>query len=60
MKRYLVFAGDKWYPSGGWDDFKGDFNTIEEGKESLISIGPDWWHIVDSNTGHIVYQDYKK
>lgn len=30
MKKYLLFAGDDHYPSGGWEDFICDGNTIEE------------------------------
>lgn len=29
MKRYLTFIGAVYYPSGGMNDFKGDFNTID-------------------------------
>jgi hypothetical protein len=32
MKRYLVFFGQAYYPSGGWADFIGDFDDIEEAK----------------------------
>lgn len=30
IKRYLTFIGTIYYPSGGMDDFKGDFDTLEE------------------------------
>ena len=30
MKRYLLFAGDNYYPCGGWNDFEGSFDTKEE------------------------------
>lgn len=30
MKRYLLFRGRDYYPSGGIDDLSGDFDTIEE------------------------------
>jgi hypothetical protein len=35
MKRYLVFAGDDYYPAGGWGDFQGSFDSavdIETGE----------------------------
>jgi hypothetical protein len=41
MKRYLVFAGDDFYPSGGWKDLKDSFNSFEEADlylQSIISI----------------------
>lgn len=54
MKRWLLFAGDNYYPIGGWDDFQADFDTKEEAfdkaAESVIARACDWAHIVDSQT----------
>jgi len=49
MKRFLVFAGDCYYPSGGWNDFKSDHETLSEAFEAtkVKGIG-DWWHVVDT------------
>jgi hypothetical protein len=48
MKRYILFSGDYYYPSGGWNDAKGDFDTIEE----AIRVGSraDWFHVIDTET----------
>ena len=55
MKRFLVFAGDNWYPFGGWKDFKESFDTLHEAQNYLMdSSSYDWYHIVDSSTGEIV------
>lgn len=35
MKRYLAFYGAVYYPSGGMDDFIGDFDTKEEAIEGI-------------------------
>ena len=35
MKRYLTFYGAAYYPSGGMDDFIGDFDTKEEAIECI-------------------------
>jgi len=35
MKRYLTFYGAVYYPSGGMDDFIGDFDTKEEAIEFI-------------------------
>ena len=35
MKRYLVFFGSNYYPSGGMGDFVGDFDNVEECKKAL-------------------------
>lgn len=46
MKRYLLFAGDTYYPNGGMSDFVDASDSIYE----LIQLIPDrcdWWHIFD-------------
>ena len=55
MKRYLLFAGDIYYPSGGWDDFKDSFDGVAE---AIAALGAGdrryaWFHVVDSQTGKI-------
>jgi hypothetical protein len=52
VKRFLFFANDTYYPCGGWGDFQGAFDTLEEAKAAVddcakCSRGPDWWEIVD-------------
>lgn len=61
MKRFLLFAGDWYYPSGGWDDFEKSFDTLEEARAAKIRTYPngqiywqDWGHIVDSHTAKTV------
>lgn len=51
MKRYLLFAGNYFYPLGGWNDFVGDYDTIEEALQYAVK---EWWHIVDSHTKSII------
>lgn len=57
MKRYLLFAGDYRYPKGGWNDFVDSYDSTEEARASeRLSPGPpregpDWWEIIDSQTG---------
>lgn len=48
MKRYLLFAYDDYYPSGGWNDFKGSFDSVEEAKSNIGSY--ECGEIVDSQT----------
>ncbi len=51
MKRYLLFCMESYYPSGGWDDFCGDFDSIEEAKERMrAQQHTDYWHVVDCTT----------
>lgn len=52
MKRYLLFAGEHYYPEGGWADFHQDFDSLREAEDKAATFGHgiDWWHIVDSQT----------
>lgn len=35
--RYWIFAFDGYYPSGGMNDYKFSFNTVEEFEEETVS-----------------------
>jgi len=35
MKRYMIFAYDRYACGGGMNDFKGDYETLDEAKEAL-------------------------
>ena len=52
MNRYAIFAGSYYYPSGGWNDFKGSFTTE---RLALLYVANmprcDWFQIVDLETG---------
>ena len=54
MKRYLLFAYDEYYPSGGWYDFRGSFDSIEEAKKFCDRVNRDWAEIVDSQEGKVL------
>ncbi len=60
MKRYMAFGGSTYYPSGGWGDFKGSFDALEEAvacaKEYRFDgVGEeDWWQVVDIETQAVV------
>lgn len=61
LKRYLLFVGDKYYPSGGMKDFKGDFDSLNEAQrifrskkeEYCYRSGYSWYHILDQETRKI-------
>ncbi len=48
--KYKLFYGDNYYPLGGYDDFKGNFDSIEEAIKYLKVAEPCasymWAHIV--------------
>lgn len=56
MGRYLLFAGDRYYPSGGWRDFKMAFASVALAKAAALGFSDDydWWQIVDKETHQIV------
>jgi hypothetical protein len=63
MKRFLLFAGELYYPCGGWRDFIDSFDTLAEAEakaDKLLKIPPgnpnddaedyiDWYEIVDTS-----------
>lgn len=38
MKRYLLFGGMRYYPSGGWEDFVNSFDSIDE----AVKVGTEY------------------
>lgn len=59
MKRYLLFAGQEYYPSGGWFDFRGSYDDCEAAVDVSKTLGTVWesywwYHVVDSTTGLMV------
>lgn len=57
MKRFMLFAGDKYYPTGGMMDFVGYFDTQDEAvayattPTGQFNSCPNWFHIYDTVTG---------
>lgn len=54
MKRYLVFAGYEYYPRGGWGDFVGSFDDLDEAK--ACSPETDWLEVVDRETSEVIHR----
>ena len=64
MKRYLLFGGHVYYPRGGWRDFIGSFDTVEEAEKFHYDGLESWekeelgrynWHdIVDRDNWAIL------
>jgi hypothetical protein len=56
LKPYLVFAGPRYYASGGMWDFQRDFDTLDEAvewvrKDQLSAMNyNDWYQIYDQQT----------
>lgn len=62
VERYLLFSGENYYPGGGWRDFDGAYETLDEAKERVSLFRRNgngdnrrnWWHIVDVETCKVV------
>ena len=61
-RRFCVFAGNDYYPSGGWHDFRASRDTLEEAMRAAeeLSSGEgwtlDWWQIFDLQERRVVAQ----
>lgn len=55
MKRFMLFAGDKYYPSGGMRDHRESSDSFEE-LRMLVHADYDWWHIYDAQENAICDQ----
>lgn len=58
VKRFLVFMYEPYYPSGGWGDFVGSYDTAEDAEKAH----PYADDIIDLQTGRnvkkrVVYHD---
>ncbi len=49
MKKYHLFAGLRYYPSGGVGDYKLSSNDIGILHHFISGNDFDWWHIVDED-----------
>lgn len=54
MKRLLLFAGDNFYPGGGWLDFKQSADHAWELKGWYANLKCDWGMIVRASDGCIL------
>lgn len=60
MKRYLLFMCYVHYPSGGWNDFIGDYASLEKANKRLKEIRAQTtsqfdWHIVDTKINQVLH-----
>jgi len=58
MKKWLVFLGDDYYPSGGARDFVDSFDDQDEAikfAKTQKQTRYDWAHIADRDTMQIIF-----
>lgn len=55
MKRFILFAGEYYYPDAGADGVRGDFDSLQEaevaGHECVKGPDADWFNVLDTHTG---------
>jgi len=54
---FALFAGENYYPAGGWQDLVGVFPTLEEAQAALQGLDEysrEWYQIVDLAKGEMV------
>lgn len=60
MKRFALFLGNQYYPSGGWEDFYAAFDTVEDAKAQAEKELPEltyaWANIADLQVGKMVWR----
>jgi hypothetical protein len=60
MRRFLLFVGSNYYPKGGWNDYRGWFDSIDAAvaevptDRRLYEPGGGWYHVVDIQNGETV------
>ena len=59
MERFILFAGDNYYPAGGANDMVGDFGSMAIAIATVRDIRADWWNILDTKTGQ-TYNNFNK
>lgn len=69
LSRYLLFAGDAYYPSGGWNDFVSASVNLDPLKAKAVELlelghsykrgGANWAHIIDTQTDTCYYPKYR-
>ncbi len=61
MKRFLVFAGETYYPSGGFQDFISAHDELSQAQETRLKSHSiyGWSHIVDLQSLKIIESQYE-
>ena len=61
-RRFCIFGGPDYYPSGGWHDFRLSRDTLKDAVRAAeeLSTGDaasiDWWQIFDMDQRRVVAQ----
>jgi hypothetical protein len=57
-KKYFLFSGSNHYPLGGWEDFRGNFVSVDEAlmflRRSIEADERNWYHVIDIDSQSII------
>jgi len=53
-KRFILFAYDDYYPSGGFFDCRGSYGSSIEARVRFVELDSDYGHVFDRLAGEIV------
>ena len=56
LRRYAAFACERYYPLGGWGDFVGSWDDLEEARKAAHAARTESCHVVDLTSGEVVYE----
>ena len=56
MRRFWLFGGNDYYATGGFHDFIGSFNTLDDAVKEGETRSVEWWHVFDSESQEIAGQ----
>lgn len=57
METYLLFAGENYYPLGGWKDFVGSYPSVDAAKAILeVPRKDSMGYMTDDDWAHIVHE----
>jgi len=58
-RNFLLFTTDQYYPNGGMDDCKGQFDTLQEAIDYVVRTQPRGWlddtHVLEVGDDFIVH-----
>jgi len=54
MSRYIIFHGEKYYPSGGAKDIHSIVDTFDEAIKITEDLTDDWFHVYDMYEDRII------
>ena len=57
MKKYLLFCGYNYYPSGGFRDFQSSHDTEQEAEKAALKTKFTWYQVVDAESGAMLKDD---